>query len=164
MGWAFLSLKTLGAPREAGNYHLRRFLPLYLLPAAVWVIGVAIRYPKVVSVGMVVLAATGIVVAWVASRQRKEGLTFTGMVIFVALGMGAIFTSMYPNVLPSTIDAAYNLTVSSSSSSDYTLSIMAVVTAIFLPLVLAYSAWSYWMFRQRLGEQHIPESAVVTPV
>lgn len=164
MGWAFLSLKTLGAPREAGNYHLRRFLPLYLLPAAVWVIGVAIRYPKIVSAGMVVLAAAGMILAWYASRQRKEGLTFIGMVIFVALGVGAIFTSMYPNVLPSTIDAAYNLTVTSSSSSDYTLTIMAVITAIFLPLVLAYSAWSYWTFRQRLGEQHIPESAVVTPV
>lgn len=164
MGWSFLSLKTLGAPREAGNHHLRRYLPIYLLPAAIWVIGVVLRYPKVASGGMVVLAAAGMIISWFASRQRKEGLTFTGMVIFVALGVGAIFTSMYPNVLPSTIDAAYNLTVTSSSSSDYTLTIMAIVTAIFLPIVLAYSAWSYWMFRKRLGEQHIPESAVVTPV
>lgn len=164
MGWAFLSLKTLGAPREAGNRHLRRYLPLYLFPAVIWVLGVVIRYPKAVSLGMVVLAALGMVVSWVASRQRKEGLTFTGMVLFVALGVGAIFTSMYPNVLPSTIDAAYNLTVTTASSSDYTLTIMALVTAIFLPIVLAYSAWSYWMFRRRLGEQHIPESAVVTPV
>lgn len=164
MGWAFLSLKTLGAPREAGNHHLRRYLPLYLAPAAVWAIGVVIKYPKMVSVGMLVLAAVGMVIAWVASYRRKEGLTFTGMVIFVALGVGAIFTSMYPNVLPSTIDEAYNLTVTSASSSDYTLTIMAIVTAIFLPIVLAYSVWSYWTFRKRLGEQHIPEAAVVTPV
>lgn len=164
MGWAFLSLKTLGAPREAGNHHLRRYLPLYLAPAAVWAIGVVIKYPKMVSVGMLVLAAVGMVIAWVASYCRKEGLTFTGMVIFVALGVGAIFTSMYPNVLPSTIDEAYNLTVTSASSSDYTLTIMAIVTAIFLPIVLAYSVWSYWTFRKRLGEQHIPEAAVVTPV
>ena len=164
MGWAFLSLKTLGAPREAGNRHLRRYLPLYLLPAALWAIGVVVRYPKIASTSMIVLAVLGMLIAWVSSRQRQEGLTFTGMVIFVALGMGAIFTSMYPNVLPSTIDQAYNLTVTSSSSSDYTLTIMAIVTAIFLPIVLAYSAWSYWTFRRRLGEQHIPESAVVTPV
>lgn len=164
MGWAFLSLKTLGAPREAGNRQLRQWLPLYLLPAALWAVGVVVRYPKVISTLMVVVAAAGMVIAWVASRARREGLTFTGMVIFVAMGMGAIFTSLYPNVLPSTIDAAYNLTVTSSSSSDYTLTVMAIVTAIFLPIVLAYSAWSYWMFRQRLGEQHIPESVVVTPV
>ena len=164
MGWAFLSLKTLGAPREAGNHHLRRYLPLYLLPAALWVIGVLIRYPKVASWLMFALAAGGMVVAWVSARQRREGLTFIGMAVFVALGGGAVFTSMFPNVLPSTLDAAYNLTVTTASSSDYTLSIMAIVTAIFLPIVLAYSAWSYWMFRQRLGEQHIPESTVVTPV
>jgi cytochrome d ubiquinol oxidase subunit II len=164
MGWAFLSLKTLGAPREAGNRHLRRYLPLYLLPAALWSIGVIMRYPKVVSWGMLALAIGGMLIAWVASRQRREGLTFVGMVIFVALGVGAIFTSLFPNVLPSTLDAAYNLTVTTASSSDYTLSIMAVVTAIFFPLVLAYSAWSYWTFRRRLDDQHIPEAAVVTPV
>jgi len=164
MGWAFLSLKTLGAPREAANYHLRRYLPLYLLPAALWAIGVVLRYPKMVSWIMVGLAALGMVFAWANARQRREGRSFTGMAIFVALGLGAIFTSMFPNVLPSTINEAYNLTVTSASSSDYTLGIMAIVTAIFLPLVLAYSIWSYWTFRQRLGTQHIPESAVVVPV
>lgn len=164
MGWAFLSLKTLGAPREAANHHLRRYLPLYLLPAAVWVVGVLLRYPKIVSWVMFGLAAAGMIFAWAAGRQRREGLSFTGMAIFVALGLGAIFTSMYPNVMPSTINEAYNLTVTSSSSSDYTLTVMAIVTAIFLPIVLAYSAWSYWTFRKRLGTQHIPESAVVTPV
>ena len=164
MGWAFLSLKTLGAPREAGNRHLRRYLPVYLLPAALWIVGVVLSYPKVVSWGMLALASVGMLIAWASSRRRREGLTFVGMVIFVALGVGAIFTSLFPNVLPSTLDEAYNLTVATASSSDYTLRIMAIVTVIFLPIVLAYSAWSYWLFRRRLGEQHIPESAVVTPV
>ncbi|NWN89420.1 MAG: cytochrome d ubiquinol oxidase subunit II [Micrococcaceae bacterium] len=163
-GWAFLSLKTLGAPREAGNRQLRRYLPIYLLPAALWAVLVVLRYPKAMSWAMLAVAVLGLALAWACSARRMEGLTFTGMVIFIVFGVGAIFTSLYPNVLPSTIDEAYNLTVTSSSSSEYTLSIMAVVTAIFLPLVLAYSAWSYWMFRQRLGEHHIPESAVVTPV
>lgn len=163
-GWAFLSLKTLGAPREAGNRQLRRYLPIYLLPAAIWAILVVMQYPKVGSWAMLVIAAAGLVGAWVSSGRRKEGWTFTGMVIFIVFGVGAIFVSLYPNVLPSTINEAYNLTVTSASSSDYTLGIMAIVTAIFLPLVLAYSVWSYWTFRQRLGEQHIPESAVVTPV
>lgn len=163
-GWAFLSLKTLGAPREAGNRQLRRYLPVYLLPTAMWAVAVVMRFPKVSAWTMLAVAALGLVLAWGASSRRSEGMTFTGMVLFIALGVGSIFTSLYPNVLPSTIDEAYNLTVSTASSSDYTLTIMAVVTAVFLPLVLAYSAWSYWTFRQRLGEQHIPESAVVTPV
>lgn len=163
-GWAFLSLKTLGAPREAGNRQLRRYLPVYLLPTAMWAVAVVMRFPKVSAWTMLAVAALGLVLAWGSSSRRSEGMTFTGMVLFIALGVGSIFTSLYPNVLPSTIDEAYNLTVSTASSSDYTLTIMAVVTAVFLPLVLAYSAWSYWTFRQRLGKQHIPESAVVTPV
>src|SRR5699024_9099995 len=93
-----------------------------------------------------------------------EGLTFTGMVVFILFGVGSIFMALYPNVLPSTIDSAYNLTIESASSSAYTLTVMAVVTAIFLPIVLIYSVWSYRTFRHRIGEQHIPESAVVTPV
>lgn len=163
-GWAFLSLKTLGAPREAANRQLRRYLPVYLLPTIIWAIGVVVRYPKFLAWGMLAIAGFGLILAWVSSSRRKEGMTFTGMVIFIVFGVGAIFTALFPNVLPSTIDEAYNLTVDTASSSDYTLSIMAVVTAIFFPIVLAYSAWSYWMFRQRLGEQHIPESTVVTPV
>lgn len=163
-GWAFLSLKTLGAPREAGNRQLRRYLPIYLLPTVIWAIAVLMRYPKVMAWGVFAIAGFGLVFAWVSSSRRQEGLTFTGMVIFIVFGVGAIFTALFPNVLPSTVNEAYNLTITTASSSDYTLSIMAIVTAIFLPLVLAYSAWSYWMFRQRLGEQHIPESTVVTPV
>src|SRR5699024_7874826 len=125
---------------------------------------VVLRYPKVSAWIMLTIAALGLIAAWTASGRAKEGLTFTGMVIFIVFGVGAIFTALFPNVLPSTIDEAYNLTIATASSSDYTLSIMAVVTAIFFPIVLAYSAWSYWMFRQRLGEQHIPESTVVTPI
>ena len=163
-GWAFLSLKTLGAPREAGNQQLRRFLPLYLLPAAIWAIMVTAQYPKISASVMLALAVVGLVFAWVCANRRQEGLTFTGMVVFILFGVGSIFMALYPNVLPSTVDTAYNLTIESASSSAYTLTIMAVVTAIFLPIVLIYSVWSYRTFRDRIGEQHIPEAAVVTPV
>src|SRR5690625_1470277 len=111
MGWAFLSLKTLGAQREAGNHHLRRYLPLYLLPAALWAIGVLLRYPKMVSWIMVGLAALGMVFAWANARQRREGRSFTGMAIFGVLGLGAIFTSMFPIVLPSSLNVSYIMTV-----------------------------------------------------
>ncbi len=163
-GWAFLSLKTLGAPREAGNQQLRRFLPLYLLPAAIWAIMLTAQYPKISASVMLALAVVGLVFAWVCANRRQEGLTFTGMVVFILFGVGSIFMALYPNVLPSTVDTAYNLTIESASSSAYTLTIMAVVTAIFLPIVLIYSVWSYRTFRDRIGEQHIPEAAVVTPV
>ena len=54
------------------------------------------RYPKVPSWGMLTVAAVGLVLAWGASSRRKEGLTFTGMVVFIVFGVGAIFTAPVP--------------------------------------------------------------------
>jgi cytochrome d ubiquinol oxidase subunit II len=66
-------------------------------------------------------------------------------------------------VLPSTLDPANSLTVSSASSSDYTLGLMSVVALIGLPLVLAYQTWTYWVFRRRLSVDSIPTAHSVVP-
>ena len=57
-----------------------------------------------------------------------------------------------------------NLTAEIAASGPYTLGIMAVVSLVFVPIVLAYSAWSYWVFRRRVRETHIPEPHAVEPV
>ena len=95
---------------------------------------------------------------------KRQGYSFVALAVFLASGVTAIFTAMYPDVLPSTLDPAYSLTVESASSSDYTLGVMTWVAVIFVPIVLAYQGWTYWVFRRRLQETHIPESHVVTPV
>jgi cytochrome d ubiquinol oxidase subunit II len=59
-------------------------------------------------------------------------------------------------VLPSTLDAANGLTTANASSSDYTLTVMTWVAVPFVPAVLIYQSWVYWMFRKRIGVQHIP--------
>jgi cytochrome d ubiquinol oxidase subunit II len=64
--------------------------------------------------------------------------------------------------MPSTVDPAYSLTIHNASSSAYTLTMMSWVAVIFTPLVLAYQAWSYWVFRKRIGVQQIPEQTPVT--
>ena len=57
--------------------------------------------------------------------------------------------SLYPNVMVSSTNAAYNLTVANSASSHYALVTMTVVAVVFTPLVLAYQGWSYHVFRGR---------------
>lgn len=64
-------------------------------------------------------------------------------------------------MLPSTLDPAWNLTVSNASSSPYTLRLMSFVAAFGVPLVLAYQGWTYWVFRQRISTAHIPDAHVV---
>ena len=73
-----------------------------------------------------------------------------------------IFGSLYPNVMPSNVDPAYSLTIHNASSSAYTLTMMTWVALVFTPIVLAYQAWTYWVFRKRISVKHIPEQAPVT--
>ena len=73
-----------------------------------------------------------------------------------------IFGALFPNVMPSSTDPAFNLIVHGgpglvASSSHTTLVVMTWVAGIFTPIVLAYQAWSYWVFKRRLSEDMLPE-------
>jgi cytochrome d ubiquinol oxidase subunit II len=57
---------------------------------------------------------------------------------------------MYPRVLISSTNPAYSLTISNAASSPYTLGVMSIVALIFVPLVLAYQGWTFWVFRKRV--------------
>ncbi|KAF0145450.1 MAG: cytochrome d ubiquinol oxidase subunit II [Nitrospirae bacterium] len=59
-------------------------------------------------------------------------------------------TGLYPNLIPSSLDKNYSLTIFNSSSSPYTLKIMTVVALIFVPIVISYQIWVYRIFRQKL--------------
>lgn len=155
---AFLGLKTEGTIRERSRRILVRWSPLLLLPIVAWVLIVQLQTGDWWSWALVVLAVVAVVTAWVAARAGREGIAFTGVASFLALGAASIFSAVYPVVLPSSIDRAYDLTISNASSGDYTLMVMSIVTAFGLPLVLLYQGWSYWVFRRRLGEQHIPDA------
>ena len=89
------------------------------------------------------LGFLGAAIALVGLLRRSEPLTLTGS---SASALGIIATvglSMFPFVLPSSIDPQSSLTVWNASSSHMTLFIMLICTIIFLPIVLAYTAWVY---------------------
>ena len=66
-----------------------------------------------------------------------------------------VFASMFPNVMISTTSPDYSLTIYTASSSPYTLKIMTIVALTAVPVVLAYLAWSYWIFRKRVTEKDL---------
>lgn len=162
-GAAFLALKTEGPVRERARTFLVRWAPVALLPIVVWVLAVQLQSGNAQSWALVVLAVVAVVIGWFSARLGREGWAFTGIALFVTFGAAAIFTAVYPVVLPSTIDAAYNLTIDNAASGSYTLGVMTIVTAIGLPVVLLYQGWTYWVFRKRLGVQHIPAAHPVVP-
>lgn len=100
-----------------------------------------------------ILAAAALLAYGWFLRRGKEGLTFIcgGLVIILATVM--VFAGLFPNLMVSTLDPAYSLTIYNASSSPYTLKVISIVTAIFLPIVLAYQGWTYWIFRKRLSPE-----------
>jgi len=160
-GAVFLGLKTEGSVRELSRDFVVRWMPVALLPIVGWVLAVQLLNGKTITWALILVAVVAVVWAWFSARRSREGRAFIGVAVFLALGAASIFTSAYPVVLPSTLDPAFSLTVSNASSGDYTLGVMSVVTAFGLPLVLLYQGWTYWVFRKRISEKHIPDPHVV---
>jgi cytochrome d ubiquinol oxidase subunit II len=153
---AFLALKTEGSVRTRSGRWVVRAGPIALLPIVAWVLAIQLRTGGIVSWALVVVAVVAVAIGWTSARAGREGVAFAGIAAFLAAGAGSIFAAVYPVVLPSTLHHAWDLTVANASSGAYTLGVMTVVTLFGLPLVLVYQAWSYWVFRRRIGERHIP--------
>jgi cytochrome d ubiquinol oxidase subunit II len=83
-------------------------------------------------------------------RARYHGWAFLCTGGAITLMMTTIFLNLYPRVMASSTNAAYSLTIVNSSASHYALTVITIVSAIFLPIVILYQAWAYWVFRQRI--------------
>jgi cytochrome bd ubiquinol oxidase subunit II len=159
---AFLMLKTDGVIRARARRLLLRWLPVGLLPMAVWAIAVHLMYGKTVTWLTLAVAVAGAAGAWRMAARGREGWSFAGLGVFLVAGTATIFTALFPNVLPSTLDPAFSLTVESASSSDYTLGVMSVIAAFGIPAVLLYQGYTYWVFRKRVSISSIPAAHAVT--
>ncbi len=152
-GLVFLALKTEGDLRERAN---RMVTPVGLVTAVVAVAFLAwanLQTGTVFSSIVAVVAALAVVGGLAANRVRHEGWAFLGSAITIALAVVSLFLALFPDVMPSSTDPAFSLTVTNASSTPYTLTIMTVVAVVFTPLVLIYQGWTYWIFRKRVMVQ-----------
>lgn len=110
------------------------------------------------SLGALVVAVVALVGAVVAIRAGREGWSFalSGLTIVAAVAM--LFLTLFPNVMPSSLNPAWSLTVTNASSTPYTLKIMTWCAGIATPVVLLYQGWTYWVFRKRIGTHHIADA------
>ena len=162
-GAIFLSLKTSGELHQRATAAASRLSVVALVVGAVWAIWLQLAYSgKAWTWAALAVAAVALGASTVFTRVRSEGRAFVASAVAIVAAVVLIFGSLYPNVMPSNVDPAYSLTIHNASSSAYTLTMMSWVAVIFTPIVLAYQAWSYWVFRKRIGVQHIPEQAPVT--
>jgi len=88
-----------------------------------------------------------------ARRLLDKGAAFKAFLCscaVIALVTATGFIGLFPNLIPSSLDPAFSLTIYNSCSSPYTLGVMTVVALVFIPVVIAYQLWSFYVFRKKL--------------
>lgn len=162
-GVQFLALKTDGDLRVRARALAVPSGIVTIVVAAAFLVWTVLQHLDIahlpVLVGLAAAAAVALIGSWVANRAGAEKAAFGLMAATIALAVASILAALYPNVMPSTTDPAFSLTIENASSSDYTLQVMTWVAVVMLPLVLAYQGFTYWVFRKRITRASIPVAA-----
>ena len=157
-GTVFAALKTVGDIRvRARTLALRLGLVTAVLAVA-FLLWTQVDSGDGWSLAAMLIAAVSLVGAIGAIKAGREGWSFALSGVTIAAAVAMLFLALFPNVMPSSLDPAWSLTVTNASSSPYTLKIMTWCAAIATPLVLLYQGWTYWVFRKRIGTQHIADA------
>ena len=155
-GLVFITLKTDGEIKERARQLAKRVGYGATVIAATFLLITLFQHFSGFGLVLTAIAALALIAAQAANWFKREGVAFTLMVITIVSAVGALFAALYPNVLPSTTNPAFSLTIQNASSSQYTLTVMTWVAGIMLPFVLAYQTWTYWVFRKRVSRKSIP--------
>ena len=161
-GALFLALKTDGPVRLRARAFALRWSPVAALPLLAWAGLVHLRYGTPVTGVLWMVAALAVLLTWTRIKLDREGQAFAGWALVLLASAATLFGAAYPVVIPSTVDPAFDLTVAQASVSDYTLTVMTWVAGVGLPVVLAYQAWTYWVFRKRLTAEPVHEAEPVS--
>ncbi len=155
----FTALKTVGEIRERARTLALRVGLVTAVLALAFLLWTQADSGNAKSLVALVVAVAALVAALSANRAGREGWSFalSGVTIVAAVAM--LFLTLFPNVMPSTLNPDWSLTVTNASSSAYTLKIMTWLAVIATPVVLLYQGWTYWVFRKRIGTQHLADAA-----
>ena len=160
-GAIFLALKTSGEVREAARGVALKVGLLAAVSAVVALLWAQAFSGRVaVTLPMVLVAAVLFLGALFVTYKHRDGWAFLLTSGTILLAVAALFVGLYPNVMISNIDSAYNLTIYNASSQEYTLTVMTWVAVIMTPIVLIYQGWTYWIFRKRISTSMIPPQPV----
>lgn len=155
-GLVFITLKTEGEIKDRARALANKVGWVATLLAATFLIWTLLMHFSVLTMVLVGIAAVSLISALALNLFKREGWSFGLMALTIVSAVGALFSALFPNVLPSSTDPAFSLTIENASSSQYTLTVMTWVAVFSIPLVLTYQAWTYWVFRKRVSRKSIP--------
>jgi len=154
-GGIFLSIKTTGTLFEKSINFIRQAWILVVIELLALLVGTYRATDILDRRGLLawivpILGIAAILTAGYFIRLGKHGWAFGMTSLTIIITLVTFFMALYPRVMVSSWGGIYDLTVKNASSSPYTLKVMTIVAAIFVPMVLAYQAWSYRVFRKRI--------------
>ncbi|NMH97521.1 cytochrome d ubiquinol oxidase subunit II [Pseudonocardia acidicola] len=158
-GAVFLTLKTTGEVHAHAAGLAKRAGVLAVVIGGAFLLWTQAAHGHGWTLAAVVVAAAALVAGTVAVGRGREGWAFVLTALAIVAVTVTLFGSLYPDVLPSSTDPAYSLTIVNAASTPYTLTIMTWVAVVFTPIVLCYQAWTFWVFRRRIGRHDIPAAA-----
>jgi cytochrome d ubiquinol oxidase subunit II len=167
-GAVFLSLKTDGGIRERSRA-LALKIGLVAAVAAVaflaWTNAMLADFNGLVF-GLSVLVAVLWLAGLFAVVKVREGWAFIFSAATIATFVSTLFYALYPRVMPSSLGAQFDLTITNASATENTLTVMSWVAVVMTPLVLVYQGWTYWVFRKRVSATQItnPEMGMLDTV
>jgi cytochrome d ubiquinol oxidase subunit II len=162
-GAIFIALKTEGDVRQEARQLSVKVGAVAAVLAVALLVSINVSTGSTASWIASAVAAIALLTGLFAAFRDREGWAFVGTFVAIAAAVATLFLALFPDVMPSTTNAAYSLTTTNASSTAYTLKIMTWVAAVFTPVVLAYTSWTYWTFRKRIGTRHIPATSVGIP-
>ncbi|MCC6496009.1 MAG: cytochrome d ubiquinol oxidase subunit II [Propionibacteriaceae bacterium] len=164
-GSLFLALKTKGELHERAKGFAAKVGLVSIGLGAIFLVSQNLIHPTgVLGWVLLVLSAAGLASAWWFNSKDRDGIAFASTaaaVLFVAVG---IFLTMWPGLGFAAVGGGESpLNAFNASSSEMTLTLMTIAAVIFVPIVLAYQSWTYWVFRRRLGVENMPDDQPAEP-
>ena len=161
-GSLYLSVKTTDEVSKRAANTAKKIWPVLLAVAVIFLIATAFAtrlYDNYLASPLLLIVPIIAVVALVGMRLfMAKGASLLAFAASCVTVVTVVFTGvigLFPNLIPSSIDAASSLTIYNSSSSPYTLKIMTVVAFIFVPIIIAYKIWVYRIFRSRVSVEDV---------
>ncbi len=164
-GAMFLSLRTIGDLRTRARHAAARLSPVAAVVGAGFLVWTLVFATDVNDKGVfpgilpVAVAAVAVIAAVFLARAGNERWAFAATGLTIVAAVVTLFVSLYPRVMVSDPTFSNSLTIDNASSAHYTLTVMTIVALVLLPVVILYQAWTYHVFRGRLGG-----GAVASPI
>jgi cytochrome d ubiquinol oxidase subunit II len=155
-GAYFLHLRTTGGLSARARSLGLKLGTATAAPALAFLIWTQAAHGSAASLVLIIAAVLALVAALALDFKDRSGWAFAATALTIGLASAALFCALWPDVLPSTGEAANSLTVENASATQKTLGIMTWAAVVFLPIILLYQGWTYWVFRKRVAVERIP--------